>query len=70
MKNDINSKYSAFKFQRLIGNPFEKNHNQILSPKNVVKIFKILLENMSENYNIKRLVLTAPAIHIKVIENG
>ncbi len=48
-------------FKRLIGNPFEKNHNKVLSPKKCgEKFFKILLENIPREFEIKRLVLTAP----------
>jgi len=62
MKYENNSDiffYSNFK--RLIGNPFERNHNKILSPKECgEKFFKVLWENIQKQYSIKRLVLTAP----------
>ena len=49
-------------FKRLIGNPIEKiNQNNILTPAECgEKFFKFLWANIPKNYEIKRLVLTAP----------
>ena len=62
MKDELNSDlffYSNFK--RLIGNPFENNQNKSLSPEECgKKFFKFLWEKIPQEYEIKRLVLTAP----------
>ncbi len=49
-------------FKRLIGNPIEKfNQKNILHPTECgEKFFKFLWANIPQNYEIKRLVLTAP----------
>ena len=49
-------------FKRLIGNPIEKiNQKNILKPNECgEKFFQILWANIPHNYEIKRLVLTAP----------
>ena len=62
MKNHINSeKYFYCNFKRLIGNPFEKIYNKALSPtKSGEKFFHLLWRNIPKEFEIKRLVLTAP----------
>ena len=62
MKNKINSNlFFNSNFKRLIGNPFEKNNHKILSPtESGAKFFEVLWKNVPEEYDIKRLVLTAP----------
>ena len=62
MKNTVNSDlFFHSNFKRLIGNPFEKNNHNILSPtESGAKFFEVLWENVPEEYDIKRLVLTAP----------
>ena len=62
MRNESNSSlFLHSNFKRLIGNPFEKNHSQTLSPTECgEKFFKVLWENIPQEFNIKRLVLTAP----------
>ena len=49
-------------FKRLIGNPIEKIHQKnILNPKKCGEtFFKFLWTNIPEQYEVKRLVLTAP----------
>ena len=49
-------------FKRLIGNPIEKiNQKNILNPaESGEKFFKFLWANIPKEYEIKRLVLTAP----------
>ena len=48
-------------FKRLIGNPFEKRKEKLLSPsESGEKFFGVLWENIPAELNIKRLVLTAP----------
>ena len=54
-------KYFHSNFKRLIGNPFERQKEKVLSPiESGEKFFKILWENIPIEFNIKRLVLTAP----------
>ncbi len=62
MKNHSNSdKFYHFNFKRLIGNPYEKLNNKILSPsESGEKFFKLLWEKIPSKFHIKRLVLTAP----------
>ena len=63
MRNNSNSdKYYYSNFKRLIGNPNEKiNQRNILNPAECgEKFFKLLLANIPQKYEIKRLVLTAP----------
>ena len=62
MKNKHNADMFFYtNFKRLIGNPYENNQNKNLSPKECgEKFFKILWDNIPKNYDIKRLVLTAP----------
>jgi len=62
MKNTVNSDlFFHSNFKRLIGNPFEKNNHKILSPtESGAKFFEVLWKNVPEEYDIKRLVLTAP----------
>ena len=49
-------------FKRLIGNPIEKtNHKNILKPNECgEKFFKLLWESIPKEYEINRLILTAP----------
>ena len=62
MKNKSNSDiffYSNFK--RLIGNPFEKNnYKNLTAAKCGEKFFKVLWDNIPQEFKINRLVLTAP----------
>ena len=63
MKNSSNSDlYFHSNFKRLIGNPIEKNNQKnILKPRECgEKFFKFLWANIPKEYDIKRLVLTAP----------
>ena len=62
MKNHSNSgKFFHCNFKRLIGNPFEKINEKILSPtESGEKFFKFLWGNIPKEFDIKRLVLTAP----------
>ena len=62
MKNFSNSEiYFHSNFKRLIGNPIEIQKKKILSPiESGEKFFKILWENILKQFDIKRLVLTAP----------
>ena len=62
MKNKSSSDFFFHSnFKRLIGNTIENNTNSKLSPTECgEKFFKILWENIPKEYNIKRLVLTAP----------
>ena len=62
MKKKQNSdKFFYSNFKRLIGNPFENNHNNNVSPTECgEKFFKVLWENIPQEYLVKRLVLTAP----------
>ncbi len=62
MKENINSDlFFHSNFKRLIGNPFENNNKNILSPSECgEKFFKILWKKIPQEYEIKRLVLTAP----------
>ena len=62
MKEDINSDlFFHSNFKRLIGNPFEKDNKNILSPTACgEEFFRILWEKIPQEYEIKRLVLTAP----------
>ncbi len=63
MKESSNSDlFFHSNFKRLIGNPIEKiNKKNILSASECgEKFFKILWENIPKEYEIKRLVLTAP----------
>ncbi len=54
-------KYFHSNFKRLIGNPIERQKEKVLSPiESGEKFFKILWENIPIEFNIKRLVLTAP----------
>ena len=61
-KNFSNSEiYFHSNFKRLIGNPFESKKNKVLSPiESGEKFFKILWEHIPKEFDIKRLVLTAP----------
>ena len=53
--------YFYSNFKRLIGNPFERKDEKILSPvESGEKFFQILWENIPKELDIKRLVLTAP----------
>ena len=63
MKDNPNSNlFFHSNFKRLIGNPIEKfNHQNILNPTECgEKFFKFLWANIPQQYEIKRLVLTAP----------
>ena len=63
MRDSSNSDmYFHSNFKRLIGNPIEKiNQKNILNPKECgEKFFKFLWANIPKQYEIKRLVLTAP----------
>ena len=62
MKNIANSKmYFHSNFKRLIGNPFEKFNQKLLTPiESGEKFFKMLWKNIPKEFYIKRLVLTAP----------
>ncbi len=63
MKNNSNSdKFFHSNFKRLIGNPIEKiKQKKFLSPsESGEKFFKFLWANIPKEYEIKRLVLTAP----------
>jgi len=63
MRNRANSDlFFHSNFKRLIGNPIEKiNKKNILNPTECgEKFFKLLLANIPKNFEIKRLVLTAP----------
>ena len=62
MKNELAlDSFFHSNFKRLIGNPFENNHNQFLSPAECgEKFFKVLWANIPKEFEIKRLVLTAP----------
>ena len=63
MKDTFNSElFFHSNFKRLIGNPIEKiNQKNILSPTECgEKFFKFLWANIPQEYEIKRLVLTAP----------
>ena len=62
MRNISNSKiYFHSNFKRLIGNPLERHNEKLLSPiESGEKFFKVLWENIPKEFNIKRLVLTAP----------
>ena len=54
-------KYFHSNFKRLIGNPNERQKEKVLSPiETGEKFFKILWDNIPIEFNIKRLVLTAP----------
>ena len=54
-------KYFHSNFKRLIGNPIERQKEKVLNPiESGEKFFKILWENIPTEFNIKRLVLTAP----------
>ena len=54
-------KFFHSNFKRLIGNPIERQKERVLSPiESGEKFFKILWENIPTEFNIKRLVLTAP----------
>ena len=61
-KNISNSEiYFHSNFKRLIGNPIETQRKKILSPSESGKeFFRILWENIPKEFDIKRLVLTAP----------
>jgi len=61
-KNFSNSEiFYHSNFKRLIGNPIERKTKKILSPiESGEKFFKILWENIPKEFDIKRLVLTAP----------
>ncbi len=61
-KNLSNSEiYFHSNFKRLIGNPIEKKKKKVLSPVESGEIFfKTLWENIPIEFNIKRLVVTAP----------
>ena len=61
-KNLSNSEvYFHSNFKRLIGNPIEKQKKKLLSPiESGEKFFKTLWENIPIEFDIKRLVLTAP----------
>jgi len=62
MKDEVDSNlFYHSNFKRLIGNTFEKNYNDKLSPEKCgEKFFKILWENIPQKFKVKRLVLTAP----------
>ena len=62
MKNHSNSKkFLHSNFKRLIGNPLEKQNEKFLSPiETGEKFFKILWGNIPKEFEVKRLVLTAP----------
>ena len=63
MRNNSNSdKFFHSNFKRLIGNPIEKiKQKKFLNPsESGEKFFKFLLANIPKEYEIKRLVLTAP----------
>ena len=62
MQYETNSKiFFHSNFKRLIGNPFEKKHNETLSPTECgEKFFKVLWKNIPPKFKIKRLVLSAP----------
>ena len=61
-KNYSNSEiYFHSNFKRLIGNPIERHQKKILSPiESGEKFFKILWEHIPKEFEVKRLVLTAP----------
>jgi len=61
-KNFSNSDiYYHSNFKRLIGNNIERQNEKFLSPaESGEKFFKILWENIPKEFDIKRLVLTAP----------
>ncbi len=61
-KNCSNSElYFHSNFKRLIGNNIERKNEKILNPmESGEKFFQILWENMPQELDIKRLVLTAP----------
>ncbi len=61
-KNFYNSEiYFHSNFKRLIGNPSEIQKKKVLSPiESGEKFFNILWENIPKEFDIKRLVLTAP----------
>ena len=61
-RNCCNSEiYFYSNFKRLIGNPFERKDEKLLSPiETGEKFFQILWENIPKQLDIKRLVLTAP----------
>jgi len=63
MRNNSNSDlFFHSNFKRLIGNPLEKiNNKKILKPTECGEIFfKFLWKNIPQEYEVKRLVLTAP----------
>ena len=63
MRDSQNSEFFFHSnFKRLIGNPNEKfNKKNVLSPTECgAKFFKYLWKNIPQNYEINRLVLTAP----------
>ncbi len=62
MKNFSNSEtYFHSNFKRLIGNPFERQTEKVLSPiESGEKFFTTLWRNIPKEFDIKRLVLTAP----------